>query len=31
MSDSLRTSLTLIGRLSRDGSDQAAWSEFVER
>jgi RNA polymerase sigma-70 factor (ECF subfamily) len=29
--DSLKTSLTLLGRLRRDPKDQAAWSEFVAR
>jgi RNA polymerase sigma-70 factor (ECF subfamily) len=29
--DSLKTSLTLLGRLGRDPKDQAAWSEFVAR
>jgi RNA polymerase sigma-70 factor (ECF subfamily) len=27
--DSLKTSLTLLGRLGRDSKDQAAWSDFV--
>ncbi|HJZ93632.1 MAG TPA: sigma-70 family RNA polymerase sigma factor [Gemmataceae bacterium] len=26
-----RTSVTLLGRLRRDGTDQAAWGEFVRR
>jgi RNA polymerase sigma-70 factor (ECF subfamily) len=29
--DSLKTSLTLLGRLGRDPKDQAAWSDFVAR
>jgi RNA polymerase sigma-70 factor (ECF subfamily) len=32
MGDSLsRTSVTLLGRLRQDGTDQAAWAEFVRR